>query len=139
MKTDFSDVSDEFVQPDVFYDAIYQVKACTHAGKLLSDETILSLLLQRFEKGAANGERGFILDGFPRTLHQAVRTLQSPFKRDKSDRAVSSSCLTCLWMQWKIIRDHASYLAIDSGRGSPASGNTHRLFISQFPHILGGR
>jgi len=49
-----------------------QVKEITHAGKLISDEMIMSLLIQRFKRGAALGEQGFILDGFPRTLPQAV-------------------------------------------------------------------
>jgi adenylate kinase family enzyme len=50
----------------------FQVKEITHAGKLISDEMIMSLLNQRFKRGAALGEQGFILDGFPRTLPQAV-------------------------------------------------------------------
>uniref|UniRef100_A0A7S0N608 adenylate kinase n=1 Tax=Pyramimonas obovata TaxID=1411642 RepID=A0A7S0N608_9CHLO len=68
------DLVRERIEQDAEFSA--KVKACTHAGKLLSDETILSLLLDRFEKGAASGERGFILDGFPRTLHQAEQLSQ---------------------------------------------------------------
>lgn len=40
-------------------------------GKLVSDEIIISLLSKRLEVGEANGESGFILDGFPRTVRQA--------------------------------------------------------------------
>lgn len=40
-------------------------------GKLVSDEIIINLLSKRLEDGAAKGELGFILDGFPRTIRQA--------------------------------------------------------------------
>lgn len=40
-------------------------------GKLVSDEIIMSLLSKRLEAGEAQGESGFILDGFPRTTKQA--------------------------------------------------------------------
>ena len=32
---------------------------------------ILDILKNRVQKGVENGERGFLLDGFPRTVHQA--------------------------------------------------------------------
>lgn len=38
----------------------------------MSDEIILSLLSKRLEAGEVKGESGFILDGFPRTIKQAV-------------------------------------------------------------------
>lgn len=41
-------------------------------GKLVSDEIVIDLLSKRLENGAAKGESGFILDGFPRTIRQAV-------------------------------------------------------------------
>lgn len=41
-------------------------------GKLVSDEIIFSLLSKHLEDGVAKGESGFILDGFPRTIRQAV-------------------------------------------------------------------
>ena len=41
-------------------------------GKLVSDEIIISLLSKRLQAGEAKGESGFILDGFPRTIRQAV-------------------------------------------------------------------
>lgn len=41
-------------------------------GKLVSDELIIKLLSKRLESGEAKGESGFILDGFPRTINQAV-------------------------------------------------------------------
>jgi adenylate kinase family enzyme len=41
-------------------------------GKLVSDEIIINLLSRRLEEGEEKGELGFILDGFPRTMRQAV-------------------------------------------------------------------
>lgn len=38
----------------------------------MSDEIIISLLSKRLAAGEAKGELGFILDGFPRTIKQAV-------------------------------------------------------------------
>ena len=38
----------------------------------MSDEIIMSLLSKRLADGEAKGESGFILDGFPRTIKQAV-------------------------------------------------------------------
>ena len=38
----------------------------------MSDEIIISLLSKRLADGEAKGESGFILDGFPRTINQAV-------------------------------------------------------------------
>ncbi|KAJ7515601.1 hypothetical protein O6H91_22G019800 [Diphasiastrum complanatum] len=40
-------------------------------GKLLPDQVVVSLLSTRLEKGALEGEKGFILDGFPRNTTQA--------------------------------------------------------------------
>ena len=40
-------------------------------GQLLPDAMILDILKNRVQKGVENGERGFLLDGFPRTVHQA--------------------------------------------------------------------
>ena len=45
----------------------------TGRGALLPDEMVLTLLRKRLETGAKAGERGVLLDGFPRTLRQAVR------------------------------------------------------------------
>lgn len=38
----------------------------------MSDEIIISLLSKRLAAEEAKGELGFILDGFPRTIKQAV-------------------------------------------------------------------
>lgn len=46
-----------------------QVEPIMKAGKLVSDELIAEVLKSRLEKIPA--ERGVILDGYPRTLHQA--------------------------------------------------------------------
>ena len=45
----------------------------TGKGQLLPDELVLRLLQRRLAEGAAAGERGVLLDGFPRTRAQAVR------------------------------------------------------------------
>ncbi|MBT9131677.1 adenylate kinase [candidate division NPL-UPA2 bacterium Unc8] len=44
-------------------------KACVESGGLLSNEIMISLIKERLS--ATDCERGFILDGFPRTLNQA--------------------------------------------------------------------
>ena len=46
----------------------------TGKGQLLPDELVLRLLQRRLAEGAAAGERGVLLDGFPRTRAQAVRS-----------------------------------------------------------------
>jgi adenylate kinase len=46
-------------------------------GQLLPDEVIFRLLSKRLEHGASCGELGFILDGFPRTVNQAVWLLEN--------------------------------------------------------------
>jgi adenylate kinase len=40
----------------------------TSTGQLLPDAVILDILKRRVEKGIVEGERGFLLDGFPRTV-----------------------------------------------------------------------
>lgn len=52
-----------------------QVAATMARGDLVSDEVISDLLLPHVLEAAARG--GFILDGFPRTLNQAVSARQS--------------------------------------------------------------
>lgn len=51
---------------------ILQLKEIVNHGQLVSDEIIINLLSKRLEAGEAKGESGFILDGFPRTIRQAV-------------------------------------------------------------------
>ncbi|KAK8934915.1 hypothetical protein KSP39_PZI014855 [Platanthera zijinensis] len=48
-----------------------QLADITNQGKLVSDEVIMTLLSKRLQQQEANGESGFILDGFPRTIRQA--------------------------------------------------------------------
>ncbi|XP_020572317.1 probable adenylate kinase 1, chloroplastic isoform X2 [Phalaenopsis equestris] len=48
-----------------------QLAEIVNRGKLVPDEFIIDLLSKRLERGEANGESGFILDGFPRTIKQA--------------------------------------------------------------------
>lgn len=49
-----------------------QVEAVLAAGDLVSDEIIENLLYPAFVEASRAG--GFVLDGFPRTLHQAERS-----------------------------------------------------------------
>lgn len=49
-----------------------QLEALMKQGKLVPDEVIFELLTKRLEDGARIGEKGFILDGFPRTTCQAT-------------------------------------------------------------------
>lgn len=53
----------------------FQLAEIVNQGKLVSDEIIITLLSKRLETGEARGESGFILDGFPRTIRQAVSFL----------------------------------------------------------------
>jgi adenylate kinase family enzyme len=49
-----------------------QLSEIVNKGQLVSDEIIMNLLSKRLADGQAKGESGFILDGFPRTIKQAV-------------------------------------------------------------------
>lgn len=51
---------------------VLQLSEIVNQGKLVSDEIIINLLSKRLEAGESKGELGFILDGFPRTMRQAV-------------------------------------------------------------------
>ena len=53
------------------------------AGKLVPDEVVIGIVAERLSERDARG-RGFILDGFPRTTHQAeaLGKLLSPMKLD---------------------------------------------------------
>jgi len=54
-----------------------EMKSIVNSGNLLPDSIILGLLHDRLAQGQARGERGVLLDGFPRTRAQAealVRT-----------------------------------------------------------------
>ena len=51
---------------------LFQLAEIVNHGKLVSDEIIINLLSRRLEEGEEKGELGFILDGFPRTIRQAV-------------------------------------------------------------------
>ena len=46
-----------------------EAKACMEAGKLVSDEIIIGIIKDRLAKDDC--KKGFILDGFPRTIAQA--------------------------------------------------------------------
>jgi len=51
---------------------VLQLSEIVKQGQLVSDEIIINLLSKRLDGGEAKGELGFILDGFPRTIKQAV-------------------------------------------------------------------
>ena len=54
---------------------IFQISDTVKEGGLVSDQLIFEMLEKRLEAGKMRGERGFILDGFPRTAAQAERLL----------------------------------------------------------------
>jgi adenylate kinase len=62
-----------------------KAKACIEAGALVPDDLVDAIVSERLAQEDCN--RGFILDGYPRTLPQA-RFLQSLF--DKSDTRILS-------------------------------------------------
>src|SRR4029079_7173269 len=48
-----------------------QAAAFMDAGGLVADELVVTMLLDALPGDVQNGRRGFLLDGFPRTLAQA--------------------------------------------------------------------
>ncbi|KAL0717837.1 hypothetical protein Bca4012_067159 [Brassica carinata] len=48
-----------------------QIASAVNEGKHVPKGLVFALLSKRLEEGYARGESGFILDGIPRTLHQA--------------------------------------------------------------------
>ncbi|KXZ41967.1 hypothetical protein GPECTOR_233g540 [Gonium pectorale] len=54
-----------------------QMKRIVASGKLLPDVLVQQVLTQRLDSGRRAGERGFILDGYPRTRAQAEQLLRS--------------------------------------------------------------
>ncbi|AQK47132.1 Adenylate kinase 1 chloroplastic [Zea mays] len=62
-------VRDALATPGPFSNKLAEI---VNHGKLVSDEIIINLLSRRLEEGEEKGELGFILDGFPRTIGQAV-------------------------------------------------------------------
>jgi adenylate kinase len=48
-----------------------QVQSIVQSGGLVPDETVAALVETRLAQGAGQGVRGFIFDGFPRTIRQA--------------------------------------------------------------------
>lgn len=63
------------LNPFYSYLKVLQLAEIVSQGKLVSDEIIFDLLSKRLRASEAKGESGFILDGFPRTIRQAVRFL----------------------------------------------------------------
>ncbi|KAG2426511.1 hypothetical protein HXX76_011738 [Chlamydomonas incerta] len=54
-----------------------QMKGIVNSGKLLSDAMVQQVLQQRLAQGRRDGEKGFILDGFPRTRAQAEELVRA--------------------------------------------------------------
>ncbi|EFJ45843.1 adenylate kinase [Volvox carteri f. nagariensis] len=54
-----------------------QMKAIVNQGKLLPCDMVQRVLQERLARGRQEGERGFILDGYPRTAAQAEQLLRS--------------------------------------------------------------
>lgn len=71
---------------------VLQLSAIVNQGHLVSDEIIIELLSKRLQNGASNGESGFILDGFPRTIRQAVSIYLYDFL------GIESDSFTCLFV-----------------------------------------
>lgn len=74
-----------------FFRRALQIADIVNQGKLVSDEIIISLLSKRLEAGERKGESGFILDGFPRTVRQAV---SDSFWEEPKSCTGCSICLT---------------------------------------------
>src|SRR5258706_12271128 len=47
------------------------VKPYMEAGKLVPDEVVIAVLMEAIEAAKTTKPGGYVLDGFPRTLHQA--------------------------------------------------------------------
>jgi len=63
----------------------HQAKAFMDAGKLVPNELVIAMIL---EKVAAEGEDGFLLDGFPRTIEQADALQQALAAKGRALTAV---------------------------------------------------
>ncbi len=48
-----------------------EAKGYIDAGKLVPDETVINMLAKKVDEGLGNNAKGFIFDGFPRTIPQA--------------------------------------------------------------------
>lgn len=48
-----------------------QIESSVNSGKLVPEDIIFGLLTKRLEEGCSRGEKGFILEGIPRTRMQA--------------------------------------------------------------------
>lgn len=81
---------------------LFQLAEIVNQGKLVSDEIILNLLSKRLESGEAKGEAGFILDGFPRTVRQAV-SIHLIFLHKILSFSICLCFTSWLWLSQKIL------------------------------------
>ena len=85
-----------------------QAKACMDAGQLVPDEVTIGIVKERLAK--ADCEKGFILDGFPRTVEQAVAL----------DKILSSGKYDAVCCVGAVIRGstpHFDYVAAEATKG----------------------
>lgn len=61
-----------------------QIASAVNEGKHVPKGLVFALLSKRLEEGYARGESGFILDGIPRTLIQAVSVFCSFYLASKT-------------------------------------------------------
>lgn len=62
-----------------------EAKSHMDAGGLVPDQLVVDMVLDRLEK---NGDDGFLLDGFPRTLAQATQAFESAVAINRTFHAV---------------------------------------------------
>jgi adenylate kinase len=96
-----------------------QVKKIVESGELVPDEIIIQLVLERIKE--ADCKKGFLLDGFPRTVAQA----QALEKVSPIDCVINIDV-----PQEEIVK------RLSGRRIHPASGRTYHL-LYQPPHVSG--
>lgn len=89
-----------------------RAKAVMDAGKLVSDEIVIAIVSERID--APDCSKGFILDGFPRTLVQADAT-----EKMLSDKGLDLSCVIEIRVDDEILADRVAgrYTCANCGTG----------------------
>lgn len=91
-----------------------EIAALMPTGQLISDEIVIALITQRIRQ--ADCAKGYILDGFPRTLHQAQTTVEAGILID-----------TLLELT---VDDEAIITRMAGRRLHPASGRTYHVALN---------